>query len=233
MAKARRGWIVTKHGPLQKIEDNLWAVEGKVPGVPLQRRMAIARKDDGSLVFFHAIPLDDKTLEEVRALGKPTYLVLGHHQHAIDAHAFQQKLELQAYGPKACEAELRERIELSGTLDTFPSDPTISVESVPGTKLGEAMMTVRKNGRSSLVFSDVIQNNPKESTPLFFRMMGFGGGPKVVWVFRKLFVKDRTALKSALEKWAALPGLHRIIPFHGTIVETGAANALGAAAGSL
>src|SRR3954467_1700297 len=86
MAKARRSWIVTKHGPLQKIEDNLWAVEGKVPGVPIQRRMVIARKGDGSLVFFHAIPLDDKTLEEVRSLGKPAYLVLGHHQHAIDAH---------------------------------------------------------------------------------------------------------------------------------------------------
>ena len=75
--------------------------------------------------------------------------------------------------------DLRQRVELSGTLETFPSDPTISVESVPGTKLGEAMMTVRSNGRSSLMFSDVIQNNPKESTALLFRMMGFGGGPKV------------------------------------------------------
>ena len=233
MAKARRGWIVTKHGPLQKIDDNLWAVEGRVPGVPLHRRMVIARKGDGSLVFFHAIPLDDKTLEEVRALGKPAYLVLGHHQHAIDAHAFQQKLELQAYGPKACEAELRQRVELAGTLETFPSDPTIGVESVPGTKLGEAMMAVRSGDRSSLMFSDVIQNNPKESTPLFFRMMGFGGGPKVVWVFRKMFIKDRTVLKSAFEKWGTLPGLHRLVPFHGTIVESGASSALGAAAGSL
>ena len=233
MAKERRGWIVTKHGPLQKIDDNLWAVEGKVPGVPLQRRMVIARKGDGSLVFFHAIPLDDKTLEEVRALGKPTYLVLGHHQHAIDAHAFQQKLGLQAYGPKACEAELRKRVELAGTLETFPSDSAVTVESVPGTKLGETVMTVRSNGRTSLMFSDVIQNNPKESTALPFRMMGFGGGPKVVWVFRKLFIKDRTALKSAFEKWAALPGVHRIVPFHGTIVESGAANALGEAARSL
>jgi hypothetical protein len=233
MAKARRGWIVTKHGPLQKLDDNLWAVEGRTPGVPIQRRMVIARKGDGALVFFHAIPLDDKTLEEVRSLGKPAYLVLGHHQHAIDAHAFQQKLELQTYGPKACEAELRKRVELSGTLETFPSDPSISVESVPGTKLGEAVMTVRSGDRSSLMFSDVIQNNPKESTPLVFRMMGFGGGPKVVWVFQKMFINDRAAVKSWLEKWAALPGLHRLVPFHGMIVADGAAKALGTAAGSI
>jgi hypothetical protein len=161
------------------------------------------------------------------------YLVLGHHQHAIDAHAFQQKLELQTYGPKACEAELRQRVELAGTLEAFPSDSTVTVESVPGTKLGEAMMTVQSGGRSSLMFSDVIQNNAKESTPLFFRMMGFDGGPKVVWLFRKLFIKDRTAVKSAVEKWAALPGLHRIVPFHGAIVDNGAASALGASVGML
>jgi hypothetical protein len=195
--------------------------------------MAIVRKGDGSLVFFHAIPLDDATLEEVRSLGKPAHLVLGHHQHAIDAHAFQQKLELRTYGPKECESQLRERVELAGTLETFPGDPTISVESAPGTKLGEAVMTVRSGGRSTLLFSDVIQNNSKESTPLLFRILGFSGGPKVVWVFRKLFVKDRVAVKSALEKWAALPGLHRVVPFHGAIVESGAASALGAAAGSL
>jgi len=233
MAKARRGWIVTEHGPLQKLDDNLWAVEGKVPGVPMKRRMSIARKNDGSLVFFHAIPLDDATLDQVKSLGKPSSLVVGHHQHAIDAHAFQQKLQLDAYGPKACEAELRERVELAGTLETFPGDGTVSVQSVPGTKLGEAVMTVRSNGRSSLLFTDVIQNNAKDSTALPFRLMGFVGGPKVVWVFRKMFVKDRSALKGAIEAWSKLPDLHRIVPFHGTIVESGAAHALGGAAASV
>jgi hypothetical protein len=128
---------------------------------------------------------------------------------------------------------LCKRVELSGTLEDFPGDAMVSVESVPGTKLGETMMTVRSDGRSSLMFSDVIQNNPKDSTAMFFRMMGFGGGPKVVWAFRKLFVKDRPALKSALEKWAALPGLHRLVPFHGTMTDQGAADALAAAAKSL
>jgi hypothetical protein len=195
--------------------------------------MVIAKKDDGSLVFFHAIPLDDKTLEEVRSIGKPTYLVLGHHQHAIDAHAFQQKLQLDVYGPAACEAALRERVELAGTLERFPGDGAVSVESARGTKLGEAVMTVRSNGRASLLFTDLIQNNAKESTALPFRMMGFAGGPKVVWVFRKMFVKDRTAVRSALETWSKLPDLRRLVPFHGTIVDDGAASALGAAASSL
>src|SRR5579859_7061935 len=32
MAKPSRPWIVTKHGPIVKLEDNLWVVEGEVPG---------------------------------------------------------------------------------------------------------------------------------------------------------------------------------------------------------
>jgi hypothetical protein len=233
MAKAKRGWIVTKHGPLQKIDDNLWVVEGDVPGVPLKRRMSIIRMADGSLTFFHAMPLDDATLQEVKSLGRPAHLVLGHHQHAIDAHAFQQKLGLLAYGPKACEDQLRNRVELSGTLETFPADASIHVESVPGTKLGETVVTVRSGDRTSLLFSDVIQNNPKQTTVLPFRMMGFAGGPKVPWVFRKLFIKDRGELKTVLAKWSAVPGLKRLIPFHGTIVEHNAAQSLAAAATAL
>ena len=62
-------------------------------------------------------------MQRTRELVSESNLVLGHHQHAIDAHAFQQKLELQTYGPKACEADLRQRVELAGTLETFPSDP--------------------------------------------------------------------------------------------------------------
>jgi hypothetical protein len=233
MAKAKRSWTVTKHGPLRKIDENLWVVEGNVPGVPIKRRMCIVRMNDGSLVFFHAIPVDDATLEQIKALGKPAYLVVGHDQHAIDAHAFREKLQLEAYGPKACEAKLRERFELAGTLESFPSDGTVTVESVPGTKHGETIMTVQSGDRSTLLFADVIQNSPKESTSLIFRLLGFSGGPKVVWVFRRLFVQDRAALKAALEKWASLPGLRRIVPFHGAIVEEGASSALSAAAASL
>jgi len=235
MAKAKREWIVTKHNPIQKIDDNLWAVEGNVPGVPIRRRMCIVKMVDGSLLFFHAIPLDDKTLEEVKSLGRPAYLVVGHHQHAIDAHAFREKLGLKAYGPKACEAKLRERVELAGTLENFPADAMVSVESVPGTKHGEVLVIVKSGSgqRVSLLFSDVIQNNPKESTNLLFRILGFAGGPKVPWVFRRLFIKDKAALKSALQKWAELPALHRLVPFHGTVVDVGASSTLAAAAATL
>src|SRR5437588_6074181 len=117
MAKPLRPWIVTEHGPIEKLEDNLWVVDGGVPGVPFRRRMSIVKRSDGSLLFFNAMPLADAVLEEVKGWGKPAVLVVPHDQHMIDARAFAERLELQVYGPKECEAKVRERAPLAGTLD--------------------------------------------------------------------------------------------------------------------
>src|SRR5216684_8278099 len=50
MAKPPRPWIVTKHGPIEKLEDNLWVVAGDVPGIPFRRRMSIIKRADGTLL---------------------------------------------------------------------------------------------------------------------------------------------------------------------------------------
>ena len=73
------------------------------------------------------------------------------------------------YGPKQCESGLRKRLELSGTLEDFPNDPTVTGEAVPGNKLGEATVMVRSAGgtRTTLLFADVIQNNPQDIKFLF------------------------------------------------------------------
>jgi hypothetical protein len=107
MAKPSRPWIVTEHGAIEKLSDNLWVVDGAVPGVPFRRRMSIVKRSDGSLLFFNAMPLEPAALEEVRGWGKPEVLVVPHDQHMIDADAFAKKLELKVYGPKQCEAKLR------------------------------------------------------------------------------------------------------------------------------
>src|SRR5262249_22053915 len=97
-----RAWTVLQNDPIRKLEENLWAVEGPIPGVPVKRRMAIARRQDGTLAFFNAIPVDDAALDALRAWGTPKYLVLPHGGHTIDADAFKKKLGLTAYGPAEC-----------------------------------------------------------------------------------------------------------------------------------
>jgi hypothetical protein len=232
---AARPWTVSPHGPLEKLEENLWVVEGAVPTPGgIRRRMVIVRRRDGSLWFFHAIPLAEDALAEVLAWGRPEVLVVGHHQHAIDAAPFAERLGLRIYGPRACEAQLRARpLPLAGTLEDLPQDPDVRFESMDGTRTGEAVCIVRSGSRVSVSFADCCQNNPSDGMFLPFRWLGFSGGPKVVPVFRTFFTSDRRALRAHFDRLAGMDGLARVIPFHGTIVERDPAAALRATAATL
>jgi hypothetical protein len=234
MAKPPRPWIVTRHDPIEKLEDNLWAVAGDVPGLPFRRRMTIIKRADGTLLFFNAIPLEEAALKEITDWGKPAILVVPHDQHMIDARPFAEKLGLKLYGPKECEAKIRERAEMSGTLEALPPDPAIRIEPVAGVKNGEpALVVASAGGHTNILVSDVIMNNTKQHIGFFPRMMGFAGHAKVVPVFRMMFLKDKGALKSQLNRWADLPGLARLVPSHGDIVSSAAADALRAASATL
>jgi hypothetical protein len=201
----------------------------------IHRRMCIVKRSDGSLLFFHAVPVDEQTLAEIKALGTPKYLVVGHHQHAVHAHAFQEKLGLKAYGPKKVSEDMKKRFNLDGGLEDIPADPAMDCVQTPGSRFDEATIVVRSGGgsRTSILFTDAIQNNPKEKLLLPFRLLGFGGGPKVVPLYRMLFTSDKKLLKEAFTAWAQLPGLTRLVPFHGTIVDSNPADALRAAASTL
>ncbi len=227
MASTPRPWIVTRHDPIQKLEDNLWAVSGDVPGLPVKRRMCIVKLGSGELVFFNAVPLEDAVLEEVKAWGRPKALIVPHHAHLIDAHPFSERLELEVYGPRECEAKISSRVKLAGGLDQAPRDPSLAIEALPGVKLGEPVLKVKSGNRTSLLFGDTIQNTPKASLGLMFRMMGFGSdAPRVVPVFKMMFVSDKPSLGKKLSALADEPGLTHMVPSHGSIVSTDAASAL-------
>jgi hypothetical protein len=233
MPKPRRPWTVTPHEPLVQHEENFWSVEGMVPGAPIRRRMCIVRRSDGDLLFFHAVPLAEPALAQVLALGKPRYLVVGHHQHATDAHGFSERLGVKIFGPKLDDPGLRARCDPAGSFADVPPDPSFTLESLPGSKLGEALMVVNSGEHKSALFCDAIQNNPPEQTVLPFRLLGFAGGPKMPPIYRWMYLEDRAAMRAAFERLAALPGLQRLVPCHGRIVATDAAQSLRAVAQAL
>jgi hypothetical protein len=230
VARTERPWIVTPHAPIEKVTDNLWAVESAVPGVPIKRRMSVIKLGDGRLVFFHAVPLDDKTLEEVTAWGKPAFLFVGHANHGIDATPFQKKLGLKLLGPRRNEGPMRKKFSLDGTFEAFDGDPSVEIESIPGAKTGEPVVTVRSgpDRRASLLFCDAFQNNPTGA--LVMRLAGFVGSPRIPIVFRLLFVDDKRALKACFERLAKTPNLQNLVPCHGDIIRSDAAATLARAA---
>ena len=235
MAKPERAWQVTKHGAIEKLDENLWSVHGEVPGNPkADRRMAIVKRADGKLVFYNAVPLEESALAEVKAWGEPAVLILPYNLHMMDGHAFAERLKLTIYGPKV-DAKMASRVKVAGGFEDFPSDATVSVESLAGTKNGEpVMITHSPDGkRTSLMFADVFMNMPSEGASFLPRLIGMTGGPKVPGIIKMLFVKDKPALRSHLDRLASMSTLARLIPSHGGIVSEDAAGVLKRAAATV
>lgn len=222
MAKKPRPWTVLPHGPLEKLEHNLWCVEGPVPGLPgAKRRIAIVRRDDGALLFYGALPVDDATLAAIHELGTPRHLVVPHGWHRIDAHPFREKLGLTVHCPAGAAKRVAEITRVDGTLDDLPGDPVIRFEALDGSRIHEHALFVTSGSHVSYFACDVVQWYP-DPGPLFHRLLGFRGGPRVVPMYKFRCMSDRAALATSLRRIGDTPGLCRIIPSHGAIVEADA-----------
>jgi hypothetical protein len=90
--------------------------------------MHIVRLSDGRLAFHNAIPLEDEAMREVAALGKPSILIIPMHLHAIDAHAFRERLGLSVFTSRAVVDKVRAIVEVAGTLE----EPACTI--APGTR---------------------------------------------------------------------------------------------------
>jgi hypothetical protein len=232
-----RPWTVLPHGPLERLEENLHVVDGWVPGIPgLRRRMAVVRRSGGGLLFFNAVPVDEPTLAQVRALGRPEVLVVPQHLHMIDAHAFRERLGVKVHAPAADRALVERRVPVDGTFEELPADPAVEVRTVAGFRTGEGLALVRSGSRASLVVADVVLNVPDGPglQGLVFRLLGMTGPrPKLPAPVRLRVLRDRRALRAQLEALAATPGLARIVPSHGPIVDRDPAGVLREIAASL
>lgn len=235
MPKAERAWEVTPHEPIEKLDDNLWAVRTRLPkGRKGDRRMVIAKMQDGRLAFYNAAPLEESAMREIEAWGKPTFLILPYNLHMMDGHAFQQRLGLKVYGPKH-DTKMAARVKVEGGFEDFPKDATVEVVPGAGLKNGEPVMIVRSpdRKRTSLVFADIFMNIPSEGAGLVPRLAGLAGGPRIPWVMKAMFAKDTAALKAQLLQLADDPTLARLIPSHGHIVASNAGSTLKALAEGL
>ena len=232
-----RPWKVTRHDPIEKIDENLWGVNGDVPGFPpaarFHRRMQIVRLSDGRLVFHNAVPVGDAALAEIMAWGKPSFLIVPHHLHSMDAYGFQAKLGLPVFTSSPSVEKVRKIVKVDGTLDELPKDPALRCEPLAGTKFGEAAYVVQTGQRASLILCDAIMNaRPGAGFAGFmFRLFGVcGQEPKMAGGYKLRAVSDKGALKRDLLRLADTPGLVRLVPSHGEIVTQDAAGAIRRAA---
>jgi len=227
--KAPRPWTVLPHGPVVELGINLRTVEGRLPSGNVPRRMSIARRSDGRLAFYNAIPLAEPEMQAIEAFGTPSFLVVPNGLHRLDIHAFKERYPgLQVLCARAVRPQVEKNVAVDGDTADFPEDPDVQLVTMRGTKTDEPVLVVKSGEAVALGFGDLIMNlvHLKGLDGLLFKLLGSVGGPRVTVIGRLMVVADRAAVRAHLEELAALPGLAFLVPSHGEVVERDAAAVL-------
>jgi hypothetical protein len=223
MPKASADFKVLPHGPLVRLAENLWWVQGSLPNMSLKRVMTVARLEGASspLVIHNAIALDEPLMRELEAWGTPEYLLVPNGAHRLDAPAYKRRYpHLKVFAPPGSRNKVREVVPVDGSYLDFPDAPGVELRALPGIGETEGAMLVRSADGRSLVLNDVVFNmdRPRDLLGLAITtVFGSAPGPRISRLAKLLFIKDRAALKNELLGLAALPDLQRLIVSHDKI----------------
>jgi hypothetical protein len=226
MPSAFSTWTVLPHKPIEKLEDNLWRVEGTMPNGKVQRAMIVVRMNDGRLVIHNAIALEDAEMAELEAWGKPSILVVPNGFHRQDAKIWKDRYpDLKVVCPSGARKRVEQVVKVDGALEEERGDDSLTFASIEGSKNTEPVLTVRSGDKSSIVLCDLVMNIPKRSGLIGF-FLAPTGRPGIPRVARWITMKDKTAAVSHLDRLASTPGLTRILVGHGQTISDAPAETL-------
>ena len=218
MPKVHHTWTVLDHGPLEQLADNLWRVEGALPGMSLRRTMTVVRRADGSLLLHSPIALDEARRRELEALGPVAVLVVPNAAHRLDAPAYKARYPgVVTFCPRGGRSKIAEVLTVDGSYDDYADDGTLRFEHLDGVDAGEGAMIVRSTDGTTVVLNDVVMNMDTKKDILgylFTTVLGSAPGPRVSRLVRLAYVKDQPALRRHLERLAAIADLKRLVVSH-------------------
>ena len=218
MANISDSWKPLPHSPIQRLSENLWRVEGTVPGMSLKRVMTIVRHSDGCLIFHSPIILDDTSIREVENWGTPAFLLIPSGYHRMDSPAYKKRYpSLRVFAPKGSRNKIEEVISVEGTYEEFPKGGATELTALPGVGDTEGVMLVHSSDGVTVVLNDVVMNMDRKQDLLgflFTTALGSAPGPRVSRLSKLLMVKDKQALRAELQRLSSLPNLVRLIVSH-------------------
>jgi hypothetical protein len=222
-ANAHTQWTVLPHGPVERLSERLWRVQGTLPTMSLARVMTVARRSDGGLVVHNAIAVSDAVIAELEAWGTIAAIIVPNGYHRLDARVFHDRYpNARVVCPRAARAKVEQVVPVTGSYEDEPADAAVALETLDGTGANEGVMIVRDGDGAALVFNDILFNMPHQRgvTGFVLRWItGSSGGPRVSRIARWFLTKDRPALRAHLERLATTPGLRRIVVSHHEVID--------------
>jgi hypothetical protein len=198
-----------------------------VYGVELGTRMTVVRLGDGGLLLHSPVRLDDRLRGQLAELGHVRFLIAPNRWHHMFVGDYQRAYpEALLFAPERLRDKRPDlRIDASLVAGTLPREvDTCFVAGVP--IFDESVILHRASG--TLITSDLLVHVEASSprlTRLVFRLIGNYGQPGWGWLERRMFVKDRRALRASVEQILTWP-FDRIVLAHGMPVEHGGQTAL-------
>lgn len=238
-------WNPAPHGPLIERAPGLWTVTGPVPGMALTRTAVFARHQDtdgqSGLLVHSAITLDEDTLAQLLAHGPIRWLVVPNAFHRLDAPAWKARFpDVTVICPPAARSKVEEKVAVDATFDTllprFTVASGVTLHPTAGVNGKEwALKAHHADGTHTLIVTDTIFNMPHQSGfgGLMLRVMGSSGGPRVTRIAKLFLVANNGDLANDLRALAAEPGLVRVIPNHGEVIEQSVSDVLRSVANTL
>jgi hypothetical protein len=223
-------WTVLPHDRLLRLDENIVTVTGDkhMPIGDFPRRMTVVRLLDGRLVIYSAIALDEREMRAIEQFGEPAYLIVQGDLHRLDAKIWKDRYPaLWVVAPSGAREKVEQVVHVDCTTVDF-ADPNVEFVEIPGTDGLEGALIVKTPNGTTLILNDIIANMPHR--PGFggwmLRLIGFGPGPRIPRIIEKRKIRDRSAVRTQLERWARLSALRRVIVSHGALIETNPSRAL-------
>jgi hypothetical protein len=218
MATAQSEWKVLPHGPIEKLADNLWWVQGSLSAMSLKRVMTVVRLSDGRLVIHNAIAMGEDAMKALEDWGSPAFMIVPSAIHRLDAPAYKARYPgLRVIAPSGAREKVEKVVRVDMTYEQFPGDEAVRLETLQGLAAAEGAMIVRSPDGVSVVLNDAVFNMDRKRDPLgflFTSILGSAPGPRVSRFAKLTLVKDKRALKADLERLAGIADLKRLIVAH-------------------
>jgi hypothetical protein len=237
MAKANQSWTVLPHDPIEKISENLWRVEGSLPGMALRRVMTLIKRSDGRLLIHNGIALGEAEMAEIDRFGAVGHILVPSGYHRLDAAVYKTRYpQARLLCPRGARQKVAEVVAVDGTYEDLQPDDAVTLTTLEGVGAQEGVLIVRSSDGATAVFNDALFNMPHGSGLTGFVLKHItqsSGGLRVSRLMRILVLKDKAAFREHLERLADTPHLRRIIVAHHQMYSGDAGAALRAVAATL
>ncbi len=232
MPKAFDDWQVHPHRPIEKLEPNIWRVEGDLPNGNGTRVMTIVKLAGGGLLIHNGIALEEELMKEIEEFGRPEMLVVPSGYHRLDAKVYKKRYsDVKVVAPAGAKSKVEQVVKVDGAYEGRVDD-TVTLTHLNGLKNAEGIVEIKTEGKKTLVFNDCVNNLPKLGG-MFGFLLAPTGMPAVPRITRWFMMKDGGAFQSHLQELGKTPSLARIIVSHGKPMTDAPGEILGAVAARL